>query len=299
MPDVRRYDPHGPIDLHTHSIESDGTEAPGEVIAQASQAGITVLALTDHDTTSGWPQAAAAARKLGVTFIPGVELSAQIGRASVHVLGYLFDPEHPGLLASMAHVREQRLDRARRMVELIAADHDIGWQDVLDVSGDDATIGRPHIADALVRRGIVPSRSAAFASILHWRGGYYVPHEAPDPATCVRLVREAGGVPVLAHPATRGSGALAGETLRGLVDAGLMGLEIGHRENDEASRVVLRGFARAYGLIVTGSSDYHGAGKPNRLAEHTTEPEMLDRIIAAATGTSPVYPDHAAPQRVS
>lgn len=291
MPDARRYDPAGHIDLHTHSTESDGTEPPAEVVAQARRAGVRTLALTDHDTVAGWREAGRAARSLGVTLVPGAELSAQIGRASVHVLGYLFDPGHAGLLAAMTEVRLSRLGRAERMVERIGADYELCWQDVLEVSGRGATIGRPHIADALVRKGIVPDRSAAFATILHWRGGYYVPHEAPEPEEYISLVREAGGVPVLAHPATRGGGALGGGRLERLLEAGLMGLEIGHRENDPEGRAVLRRFAREHDLIVTGSSDYHGVGKPNRLAEHTTEPEMLDRILDAATGCEPVYPD--------
>lgn len=287
----RRYDDALPIDLHTHSDASDGTEPAAEVMRQAARAGLGTVALTDHDTVSGWGPAAAAARELGITLIPGVEFSAQLGPASVHVLGYLIDPAHAELEAEMAQTRVERLERAERMVERIAADYPLSWDDVLSHAEPGATVGRPHIADALVTKGIVPDRSAAFESILHWQGGYYRPHIAPPPKRAVELIRAAGGVPVLAHPATRGRRAMSTDAIGELVEAGLMGLEIGHRENDEPGRATLRHHAKVHDLIVTGSSDYHGAGKPNRLGEHTTDPEQLDRIIAAATGSAPVYPE--------
>lgn len=286
-----RFDRRAPIDLHAHSAASDGTEPAGEVVRQAARAGLGTIALTDHDTVSGWPEAAQAAREEGLTLIPGVEFSAQIGPGSVHVLGYLIDPEDEAITDEMERTRVERLTRAERMVERIAADYELSWEDVLAESEPGATIGRPHIADALVSKGIVPDRSAAFDSILHWRGGYYRPHIAPTPARAVQLIRGAGGVPVLAHPATRGRRAMSSEAIEELVGAGLLGLEIGHRENDELGKRTLRHFARRYDLIVTGSSDYHGAGKPNRLGEHTTAPEQLDRIIALASGSEPVYPD--------
>lgn len=285
------FDPAKPIDLHTHSSVSDGTESPGEVVRQAALAGLGTIALTDHDTTAGWAQAAQAARTHGVTLIPGIEFSAQIGRASVHVLGYLIDPDDAPLRAEMAQVREARITRAERMVARIGVDFPLSWDDVLEFAGDGATVGRPHIADALVAKGFVADRSAAFESILHWRGGYYQPHYAPPPARAVSLIRAAGGVPVLAHPATRGRAAMAAEPFDALLAAGLLGVEVDHRENDELGRRTLRFLAAKHDLIVTGSSDYHGTGKPNALGEHTTEPAMLERIIAAATGSEPVYPD--------
>ncbi|KAB1655111.1 PHP domain-containing protein [Pseudoclavibacter chungangensis] len=288
MPADRPFDPALPIDLHTHSWASDGTESPAEVVRQAARAGLGTLALTDHDTAAGWGEAAAEARTLGLAFVPGIEFSSQLAYASVHVLGYLVDPDEPALRAETDAVRTSRVTRAERMVERIGADYDLTWRDVLDATDEGATVGRPHIADALVRKGIVADRDEAFRTVLHWRGGYYQPHHAPDPERVVRLIRGAGGVPVLAHPATRGRAVMAGERIAALVDAGLLGLEIGHRENDEQGRATLRHYARRYDLIVTGSSDYHGSGKPNRLGEHTTSPEMLDRIIAAGTGSDVV-----------
>ena len=288
-PQPSGFDPSRPIDLHTHSSASDGTEVPSEVIRQAALAGLGTVALTDHDTTEGWASARATAQEVGVTFIPGVEFSTQIGPSSVHVLGYLIDPDNEPLRATMDAVRESRLTRAERMVERIGVDFPITWDDVLAESVPGATIGRPHLADALTRLGIVTDRTEAFNTILHFQGGYYQPHEAPDPADAIVLIRAAGGVPVLAHPGSRGRRAMTTAALQRLVDAGLLGLEIGHRENDEMNRSLLRGYARKWDLIVTGSSDYHGAGKPNRLGENSTEPEQLERILEAGTGSEPTF----------
>ena len=276
------------IDLHTHSVVSDGTESPGDVVRQAARAGLDVIALTDHDTTAGWADASVAARETGMTLIPGIEFSSQLNHASIHVLGYLIDPANEVMLAEMQQVRESRVSRAERMVQMIGGDHDLDWNDVLAVTEPGATVGRPHIADALVSKGIVESRVAAFETILHWRGGYYVAHYAPSPFDAVRLVRRAGGVPVLAHPGSRGRRGMAADVLEQLVQAGLGGLEVGHRENDAESRRLLLDIAAEHDLIVTGSSDYHGAGKPNRLGENTTAPEQLERILEQATGSGPV-----------
>ncbi|MGN6325200.1 PHP domain-containing protein [Pseudolysinimonas sp.] len=278
------------IDLHAHTSVSDGTEAPGELVRAAVDAGLDVVAITDHDATSGWEEAFAAARGTGITVVPGLELSTQLDYASVHVLGYLVDPADPGLVAETERIREERLHRARSMVERIAVDYpDLSWERVLEHTTPDATVGRPHIADALVALGHVPDRTAAFGSILHWQGGYYRPHEAPPPLEGVRLIVAAGGVPVIAHPGARGpERVLSDARMRGLVDAGLAGLEIAHRDNPPASRERLRALAERFGLLTTGSSDYHGAGKPNRLGENTTDPEAYARIVERATGSAPV-----------
>ncbi|WP_353987599.1 PHP domain-containing protein [Ruicaihuangia caeni] len=276
------------IDLHTHSSVSDGTESPAELIAAGVAAGLTAMAITDHDSTAGWQQAFAAARGTGLMVIPGMELSTRVGHSSVHVLGYLFDPAHQQLVEETARIREGRLRRAERMVERISADFPLTWPEVLAGSPKGATIGRPHIADALVAKGLVTDRGAAFESILHWSGGYYEPHYAPSPEDGIRMIAEAGGVPVLAHPATHGrSGVLPEQELERLIDAGLAGLEIGHRENTDAGKRRLRDYAAAYDLIVTGSSDYHGTGKPNRLGENTTDRSQLERILALGTGSVP------------
>jgi predicted metal-dependent phosphoesterase TrpH len=276
------------IDLHTHSSVSDGTQTPSQLIRAAVEAGIDTIALTDHDSTAGWLEAFDAARGTGLTVVPGIELSTNLGPASVHVLGYLFDPADERIVTETARIREGRLHRAERIVERVAADYELSWDDVLAESEDGTTIGRPHIADALVRKGHVPTRSDAFSSILHWQGRYYEKYYAPSPAEGVRLITEAGGVAVLAHPAAAGRWRpMTAKIIRELVDVGLFGLEVHHRDNTEDGKRRLLKIADRYGLAVTGSSDYHGEGKPNVLGENTTAPEVLERMLAAATGSQP------------
>lgn len=280
--------PERPIDLHTHSAVSDGTETPTQLVRAAATAGLRAMAITDHDSTAGWEETFAAASGTGVMVVPGMELSTNFGPASVHILAYLFDPLDAGIVSETARIRDGRLRRAERIVEKIAVDYDLTWDDVLAESQDGTTLGRPHIADALVRKGFVPNRSAAFESILHWRGGYYEKYYAPSPLEGVRMIVAAGGVPVLAHPATHGKYRSMDESvIATLVDNGLFGLEVYHRDNTEDGKLWLLALADKFGLAVTGSSDYHGEGKPNRLAENSTTPEVLDLIIAAGTGSEP------------
>lgn len=281
----------GEADLHVHSTVSDGTEAPARLLEEASEAGLAAIALTDHDSTAGWAEAAAAVPRTGVALIPGMELSTREQWTSVHVLAYLIDPEDPALVAETTRIRESRLKRAETIVRRISRDYALTWDDVLAHSAEGATIGRPHIADALVSRGHAVDRSAAFEGILHPRAGYAEPHYAPDPITGVRLVRAAGGVPVLAHPGTRGAEQVLPEpVIARLAEAGLFGLEVDHPENREDAKPRLRALAEKYGLAVTGSSDYHGAGKPNRLGECRTSAEVVERIVAEGRGSAPVLP---------
>jgi 3',5'-nucleoside bisphosphate phosphatase len=280
----------GAIDLHAHSSVSDGTERPAALIRSAIAAGLGTVALTDHDSTAGWQEAFSAAAGTGLSVIPGMELSTQDDGRSVHLLAYLFDPLDAGILDETARIRESRLHRAEAIVRRIGMDYPIAWSDVLAQTSDGTTVGRPHIADALVALGIVGDRSAAFADILHPRSGYFQAHYAPDPLQGVRLVRAAGGVPVLAHPGTRGrKGVMPADRLARLVEAGLFGLEIRHRENTESGTERLLELADEFQLAVTGSSDYHGEGKPNRLGENTTEPEVLEQLIASGTGSAPWF----------
>src|ERR1700712_1141350 len=276
----------GAIDLHTHSSVSDGTESPAELIGAALVAGLGTVALTDHDSTAGWGEAFAAAAGTDLTVIPGMELSTNYGPASVHMLAYLFDPLNASIIEETARIREGRLHRAERIVERISKDYGITWADVLAQSVDGGTIGRPHIADALVAHGDVADRSAAFQTILHWKSGYYEKYYAPSPLAGVRMIVAAGGVPVLAHPATHGRyRALEDDAIKQLKDAGLFGLEIHHRDNTEDGKARLYELAREFDLQVTGSSDYHGEGKPNRLAENTTDPPVLEKLLATGTGS--------------
>lgn len=271
------------IDLHTHSTRSDGTTSPAEVVAEAARTGLDVVALTDHDTTRGWDEAADAAREHGVDLVRGIEISCRHHGVSIHLLAYL--PASRGtLFDEMERARSSRLTRAQRMVDKLAQDVDITYDQVLAVAGPDATIGRPHIADALVANGVVRDRGEAFERYLATDGRYHVGHYALDPLDAVRLVREGGGVPVMAHPFAAARGPVVPESVvHDMVDAGLVGIEAHHR--DHTPEQVSRALAIAHdrGLVVTGSSDFHGAGKPNRLGENTTDPAQFDRLLASAT----------------
>ncbi|MGC5615630.1 PHP domain-containing protein [Georgenia sp. Z1491] len=273
------------IDPHTHSTVSDGTDSPTGLVEAAAAARIDVLGVTDHDTTAGWADAVAAGERLGVTILRGMEVSTQHEGRSIHLLAYLFDPGHPGLLARTERARSSRLDRARMMVERIAVDFPITWEDVLRHVDDGTTVGRPHIADALVAAGHVPNRNAAFApgGPCANRTKYYVPHYAPDVGEAIGLVREAGGVPVMAHPWAQRGRALTARALDEAIEAGLLGLEVDHLDHDDEARAGLRRLAERHDLLVTGSSDYHGTGKTNRLGDHLTDPGQLERIVAAGT----------------
>jgi predicted metal-dependent phosphoesterase TrpH len=278
------------IDLHAHSNVSDGTETPAGVIVSAVAAGLDAVALTDHDSTDGWESASAAAREHGVAFVPGMEISCRTEEGiSVHLLSYLHDPAHEGLLEEITKSKDARLTRAEHMVTLLSEDYPLTWDDVIHHVAPGATVGRPHIADALVAAGVVADRTEAFTSILTSHSRYFVQHYAPNPALAVELVRAAGGVPVFAHPVASSRGRIVGErTYRDMIDAGLLGLEVEHRDNPEEGRAFLRGLAAEHGLLMTGSSDYHGAGKPNLLGENTTSPEVLARIEELASGSTVV-----------
>ncbi|CAM3365872.1 PHP domain-containing protein [Occultella aeris] len=267
------------IDLHTHSRVSDGTDAPALLMRDAAVAGLDVVALTDHDTTAGWAEAAAEVPATGVALVRGTEISARAGRMSVHLLSYLHDPDDEALAGELQASRGSRDSRARDMVTLLAGDYDLTWADVQAQAQPGTTIGRPHIADALVAKGYLVDRSAAFDRVLSPAGPYYVRYHAPDAVAAVTLVRAAGGVPVFAHPrAVLRGRVVSDDVIRELAEAGLAGLEVHHRDHAPAAVAELLALADELGLFVTGSSDYHGAGKPNRLGENTTTAGVLARI---------------------
>lgn len=185
-------------------------------------------------------------------------------------------------MGALEEVRASRAGRGRRMVERLAADYPITWRDVAARAGGAETIGRPHIADALVAAGCFPDRAAAFAGPLATSSPYYVRHRALDPVEACELVRAAGGVPVAAHPraASRQRRLVPDETFARMARAGLAALEVDHRDHGPAQREQARRLAARLGLGRSGSSDYHGAGKPNRLGENLMPPELLERIVA-------------------
>lgn len=277
------------IDLHTHSTVSDGTDTPAEVMAAAREAGLDAVALTDHDTTLGWPAAADAAQEHRLLLIPGMEISCIHAGVSIHLLSYLHDPQDEALLRRLRRARTSRDTRARRMVDALAVDLPIRWDDVAARVHAGATIGRPHIADALVEAGIVADRGEAFARYLHSRSGYYAAYEAINVMEAVRLVRAAGGVPVMAHPFAAARGPIVDEeVIEQMARAGLAGLEAHHRDHDRRQEQRALAAADGLGLFVTGSSDYHGSGKPNRLGERMTKPEVLEEILAQGRGSAPM-----------
>ncbi|MFC2620980.1 MAG: PHP domain-containing protein [Pauljensenia sp.] len=268
------------IDPHTHSAYSDGTDTPAQLLAAAARAGLDAIALTDHDTTDGWDEACAAVSATGVSLIRGAEISCSASGISAHLLAYLFDPANPGLLDVFRRTRQDRETRARRIVDNLSADYPISWEDVLDFAPEGGPVGRPHIADALVRAGCFPDRGAAFVHALHPSGPYYVHHWAPDPVEAVRLVLKAGGVPVLAHPRARGRSRLLPEAVIGdMADAGLFGIERDHRDHGPQDRADVERIGGELGLALFGSSDYHGSGKPNRIGENTTDPATIAEVV--------------------
>ncbi len=280
------------IDLHTHSSVSDGTDSPADLLATARAAGLDVVALTDHDTTAGWAQAEAA-RPDGLTVVPGTELSCRWFPAgappiSVHLLAYLFDPEHPALAAERARLRDERLGRGERIVTALAeAGHPVVWSEIVERAGG-GVVGRPHVARALIEAGVVDSVDHAFATLLHHRSPFYVAKADTDVLKGIALVRAAGGVPVFAHGlATRRGRVVGDEAIATMAAAGLLGLEVDHPDHDPDERAHLRGLAGELGLLVTGSSDYHGSNKTTPIAACTTAPDQYEALVAAGTGAAP------------
>lgn len=277
------------IDLHAHSSVSDGTESPRALVAAARRAGVDVLGLADHDTTAGWAEAAAAAQVFGVVVVPGIEVSTRWDEADVHLLALWPDDTDTALAAMLEHIRAGRLTRVPRMLDELAGHGvTITERDVRRAAGPAVSLGRPHVADALVAAGVVASREQAFAEWIGEGRPGHVAKPAPPLDDAIGVVRAAGGVTVLAHPWGRGSRAVLGEpALRVLTRAGLDALEVDHVDHDDADRAALRAVAAALGVLVTGGSDYHGRGKAGvALGMNTTSPqvyrELRDRASARA-----------------
>jgi 3',5'-nucleoside bisphosphate phosphatase len=281
------YRGHVRIDLHTHTRHSDGTDTPAELVRAAVAAGVDVVAVTDHDVTSGWAEAGRTAEEIGLSVVPGIEVSCSRRGVSVHLLGYFVDPGHPGLTTELALARDNRVSRLERMTRRLAADgYPVTFSDVLSQADDGATLGRPHLADALVAAGVFADRAEAFTRVLHRSSRYYVSHYAPDPVRAVQLVLAAGGVPVMAHPFAAARGVVVGDdVIREMAGAGLAGLEVDHRDHTDGAREHAAALGRRLGLLHTGASDYHGSGKPNRLGENLTTQDALAAIVERGTGS--------------
>ncbi|MEV8337442.1 PHP domain-containing protein [Leucobacter sp. NPDC077196] len=266
------------FDLHTHSVFSDGTTRPGEIAREAAALGLAGFALTDHDTIDGWDEARSAAADAGIDFLPGIEITTKHRGKSRHLLGYGIAPLAGELFEALAQVRRSRLTRAREMVRLVAADYAITWESVLG-DEDARTVGRPHIADALVAAGYFPDRSTVFTELLHPRSPYYLGTDAIETVEAIRMVRAAGGAAVLAHPAAfRQRTPVAPQELADLTRAGLFGVELRHPEHRDDWMPPIIAATSKLGLVATGSSDYHGAGKPNLLGQEVTDVATVARL---------------------
>ncbi|AII05045.1 hypothetical protein C8E05_1826 [Rhodococcus wratislaviensis] len=280
------------IDLHTHSTASDGTDSPADLVRAAGAAGLDTVAITDHDTTAGWAEAVAAL-PAGLALVRGMEMSCE-GRGedgrpvAVHLLAYLFDPAHAAFARERERLRNERIVRIRAMAELMMEDGlPIDADEVLAEAGPAA--GRPHLARALMRAGVVGSVGEAFVDLLAPRGRYFVDKSDTPLDDAVQLVAEAGGVSVLAHGRARTRGRLLSlDHVRDLAGAGLHGLEVHHPDHSSDDARVLQELADELGLVVTGSSDYHGTNKAIRLGEFTTDADEFDTLVSKASGVQVV-----------
>jgi predicted metal-dependent phosphoesterase TrpH len=272
------------IDLHAHTTCSDGTDSPLALVKKAAASGITVLGVTDHDSTAGWTEATSALHG-NLQLALGAEVSClTTDGISVHMLGLLFDGENQALQQLLSDSRDTRIPRMKKMIEnLQAAGYEISLEDVQAATPDGATVGRPHLADALVAKKIVKSRDEAFTDLLHNNSPFYVSHFAPTPEDAIKAIRVAGGVAVIAHPfASRRGQTLDANAFAPLVAAGLNGIEVFHRDQSADERLQLLAVASELGLVVTGSSDYHGTGKLNQLGENTTAQAEWERLESMA-----------------
>jgi 3',5'-nucleoside bisphosphate phosphatase len=266
-------------DLHTHSVESDGTNTIRANVELAAERGLAGIAVTDHDTTAGYDEAAAAAAQAGIEWIPGIEFSAEHDGASLHVLAYWADPADAALVEELRKLTDTRFRRGELMVEnLRSLGYDISFDRVREIAGD-ALIARPHIAQAMVEAGIVSTEKEAFDRFISDGGIAYVPKHALAPLDALRLIREAGGVCVLAHPAMwKGNGAVPDALIEEMAAGGMGGLEIDHPDQDLDQRAHYRAMAERLDLVPTGGSDCHGARYDYRLGGESAPSELVDEL---------------------
>ena len=277
------------IDLHTHSLASDGTQTPTELVLAAKAEGLDVLAITDHDTAEGWAEAVTAAEGADLELVRGMEISTRHRGDGVHLLAYLPDAGHPGLTEALQRILDGRSSRVPAILERL---RDLGSAitiaDVRRANPGTTATGRPHVADALVALGEVVDRDEAFERFLaEGRPAYVDRYAAPTPEM-IGLVEQTGGVSVIAHPWGRhGPEKLTEGDLAELHEAGLAGIEVDHEDHDPETRARLRAVAGNLGLVATGSSDHHGLGKAGHgLGCNTTDPDQYERLLELAAAAS-------------
>jgi len=265
-------------DLHVHSTASDGTATPAELVSLALERGLDVLAIADHDSVSGLAEANRAANDTGLTLVPAVELSAVSDGIDVHILAYFVDPADSGLQSQLSKLRAARHRRAEAMVAALAdAGYAVSLEDVLALS-DGGSVGRSHVARALVGSGAAESVSDAFRRLIGRGMPFYVPKDSTSPETVISAMRDIGAIPVLAHPGVTGANRL----IPALVDAGLLGLEAYHADHTTQQRKAYTRLAEELGLLVTGGTDYHGSAAPNPTLGSVDIPESAIRALLAA-----------------
>jgi predicted metal-dependent phosphoesterase TrpH len=276
-------------DLHVHSNASDGTDPPAEVMRRAAAAGLDAVALTDHDTVAGYPQASQALPE-GLVLVPGMELSCLLAGRSVHLLAYLFDPDYAELAAELARIRDDRVLRARAMVDRLAGlGVDVSWEQVAAIAGG-AVVGRPHIARAMAAAGAIAEPSQAFTRDWIADGGRaYVSRYALEPGRAIRLVRAAGGATVLAHPRAARDSQVSDSEIAGLAAVGLAGVEVFHPDQEASERSRLLALSHDLGLLASGGSDDHGSLTGHRIGAETAAAGVYEALVATTTGNSPVW----------
>ncbi len=267
------------IDLHTHSTYSDGTNTVSENVRLARERGLAGIAITDHDTTAGLSEGVAAAEGTDLRIVPGIEFSAEHEGASLHVLAYWADPANPALVEELRRLTDTRFRRGELMVEKLQdLGYDISFERVRAIAGDDL-IARPHIAQAMVEAGIVATEKEAFDRFISDGGIAYVPKHALAPTDALQLIRDAGGVCVLAHPAMwKGNDAVPDQLIESMAEQGMGGLEVDHPDHDAEQRARYRALAERLDLVPTGASDCHGARYDYRLGCETTPLELVDEL---------------------
>lgn len=270
-------------DLHVHTFYSDSTLSPEEVVACAKKKGLAAIAICDHDTVDGIAPCRALGDSLGVEIIPGIELSAEEVDAEVHILGYFIDWQQEWFRGRLKEIRQSRVERVYKMVEkLVAFNIVVDAGEIFAIAGDKASVGRLHVAQAMLKAGGIKNLKEAFDKYIGFTGPCYVPYTKFSPREAIEIILRVGGVPVLAHPDLMGHD----EYIEEFVDYGLKGIEAYHTEHKAHITKRYEEMAKRYGLLITGGSDCHGMGKGRILLGSVRVPyELVEKLKKEAKST--------------